>query len=133
MRPRYETEADRERERDVLAAICLRWDCVARKLPVDGHTLDYELINPGGRVIAEIKCRPHRHDYYDTYMISLGKVRAGGPFGLLIVQFSDGIYWLRFGDKHITGLGGRRDRGDPADIEDVALYPVEQFRYVRGT
>lgn len=100
---------------------------------------DYEMVREGLAVaIVEVKVRRCKMREYPTYMVSEAKALGlrdaaieRGIAGVLLVRWSDAAGWLRLDAgqtvKWTVGLGGRVDRGDPADIERVVLLPIAWF------
>lgn len=142
-RPQYETPADIQREKWVVAAIERAWSCGFVKFPpcaqIEGAL--HRWPDPISALV-EIKCRTNTADKYETYMISAEKIRAGKqwsdrfggvPF-FLVVSWVDRVGWwkLPFDFSAKTSQGGRRDRNDPADIEAVLHIPVSDFRQLNA-
>ena len=136
MRPTYERAEDRNRQRLVMGAFCQSYGCSAKELPAFAPW-DFEVSVDGDPVaIVEVKCRTTGIYAYPTYLVGIAKVeamlaeasaRAIAP--ILLVSWSDARGWVNLADApHEVAAGGRRDRNDPADIERVALIPVEEFR-----
>lgn len=141
MRPMYETPEDRAAQRATILRVEAAWPGMValefgepEKKPA---RIDYLLTNGARRHSwAEIKTRTTPHDEYPTYMISLAKIQDGltlsemqfCPF-LLIVRFTDGIYWISITNEteYTVKLGGRRDRGDAKDEEDCAFIDMKLF------
>jgi len=111
-RPLYETQEDIQRETAVAAELCRAWKCQSRKFG-KAYTLDYELLRDGEVVaLCEIKCRFVSWDTYDTYMISIQKIKEARHVNM---------------EPDWTEQGGRTDRDDPMDIEEVAHYKTERL------
>ena len=136
MRLKYEKPEDIVAERTALDNACEVWKCTAEKLPIR-YELDYLLLREGrGVAWLEIKSRTNPRGAYPTYMISLGKVMAARRLSeasqfpsFLLVKWSDYCGYVRLDsllDFEIA-FDGRTDRGDPDDIEPVALIPLEEF------
>jgi hypothetical protein len=136
MRPTYERAEDRNRQRTVMGWFCQSYGCSAKELPPLA-AWDFEATLDGDVVaIVEVKCRTNGINAYPTYLISHAKVEAMlaeasartiAP--ILLVSWSDARGWVNLADApHEVADGGRRDRNDPADIERVALIPVEEFK-----
>ena len=136
MRLIYEKPEDIAAERAALDKACEIWKCTAEKLPIK-YELDYLLLREGtGVAWLEIKSRTNPRTAYPTYMISLGKIMAARRLSeasqfpsFLLVQWSDYCGYVRLDsllDFEIA-FDGRTDRGDPDDIEPVALIPLEEF------
>jgi hypothetical protein len=136
MRPIYERPEDRTRQRECIDAFCAAFGCTALETPrLAGW--DYALSVDGHPVaLAEVKVRSNPMDAYPTYLISERKVEIlveqaelQGVAPLLIVQWTDAKGWCRPDRADYTiGTGGRVDRGDPADIEPVALIKISDFQ-----
>lgn len=136
MRPIYERAEDRVRQREVIDAFCAAYGC-AYDERVALCAWDYDLTYRGARVaLAEVKVRTNAIGAYPTYMISRRKladlVREADRYAvvpLLIVRWSDARGWWRVRlEQAQAGVGGRVDRGDPADIEAVALIEISRFQ-----
>jgi hypothetical protein len=139
MRPIYETESDLEKEREIGKSLSRAWKASLHKLP-RAYNVDWMLVNEDGQAKAfvELKSRSNRSTQYPTLMLSLhkwmhGKAMAkeiGGVF-LIVVKWTDGLYYHRQGDCEVTyGVGGRTDRGDAQDVEPVVHIPVDAFKMV---
>ena len=134
----YESRADLEKERHVADVIAPRWKCSAKKLPT-AYFIDWVLMR-GAKTAAfvEVKCRNNPKDQFPTFMLSLAKwmhgrqlsVIADVPF-FVVVQWTDGIYWVNAADVQVeVGFGGRADSGDEQDMEPVVFIPVNCFKRV---
>ena len=138
LRPIYETDQDRGREREVHRYLESKLGCVFSTADtlanVDGFlcTEDGEL-----SAVVEIKTRRNPKDKYPTYMLSAAKWRNGLEIGkiyaipfVLIVKFTDGVYAVALSDKYKSSHGGRYDRGDAKDIEECIYIPIDKFHKV---
>ena len=113
-----------------------------------GYGRDRIIRDHDGRLLGtvEIKARTNPRLRYPTYMIDLAKVAAmkqdadDGIVPLLVVQWTDWAGYIdttewrwRDGrpDGIEVGMGGRRDRNDPKDIDLCAFIPVEWFTAVQ--
>jgi hypothetical protein len=136
MRLIYEKPEDIVAERTVLDRACEGWRCTAKKLPIK-YELDYLLLREGkGVAWLEIKSRTNPRTEYPTYMIALTKIMAARRLSeasqlrsFLLVQWSDYCGYVRLDSllDFRVAVGGRTDRGDPDDIEPVALIPIMDF------
>jgi hypothetical protein len=142
MRPIYERDEDRRRQREAVAVL----EQATGLRAVETARLagwDFEVLRADGTVagLVEVKCRRHEHDHYPTYIISRAKVialaqacREHGCMGGLLVAWRDRTGWLRVENRRRnhwpTITGGRRDRNDPADIEAMYEIPVTDFRFI---
>jgi hypothetical protein len=136
MRPIYESAKDRERERFAAGILEREWRIKARKQ--EGlASIDYRLELPGGEVVAlaEVKYRPTP---YPSIFLSLKKapaIRQAERNNLDVwycILRDDGLYSTRIDPqlRYPRQMGGRRDRGDPDDIEELALVPWSDFTVV---
>ena len=128
MRPTYETEADRKREREVIEVIAAMGNMRADKLK-EYSAVDFALIR-GTKVwgVAEVKVRDK---LYPQMMLSLHKVQALRNYAALglearvVYATPQGIYVKKIGPESIDGwigIGGRKDRGDPDDQELMVFF-----------
>ena len=137
MRPRYERQTDLSNEADVAASLAARWG--QRPVKLDAlHPYDYAFYDGRGVPCChvEIKCR---NASYATYRISLQKWRRMLEFsrrtdmpGALVVRWPVGsVIKLMLAPvihrPHGIVMGGRQDRGDPADIEEMVEIPMSEF------
>jgi len=138
MRPKYERQTDLSNEADVAALLAARWESRAEKLePL--HPYDCAFYTKHGVLwgYAEIKCR---NASYATYRISLQKWRRMLEFsrrtgipGCLVVRWPvSGVMRLLLAPviprPHGIVMGGRQDRGDPSDIEEMVEIPMAEFQ-----
>lgn len=124
----YESEDDRVNQRRVMAAIsdALGWDYV--EMP-RLHRYDFETTLRHGVVTIEVKCR---NRWYGEMFVSADKaihnhneaLRTGARH-LIVFAVGDDIrgHKMRHDLKYQIMVGGRKDRDDPADIEQVLLIP----------
>lgn len=133
-RPLYESPTDLANELDVAGVLAARWKVSPHKLPIS-YGVDFGLFRDGAPVAwAEIKCRTNARDRYATYCIALGKAQAGltlsrvtgRPFAI-VVRWTDCLGYLIVKSIEDIRWGGRRDRGDAADLEPMAHWPTESF------
>jgi hypothetical protein len=135
MRPLYETAQDRLRQRAVMDAFQRRYQCQLVEMPAKCNW-DYEIWrNEMIVALAEVKCRRNAMCKYPTYLLSKMKadaiVQACASLSLsplLIVQWSDTAGWVWLNDGPFEeGHGGRVDRNDPRDMEQVIYIPISKF------
>jgi hypothetical protein len=133
-RPLYESPTDLANELDVAGVLAARWKVSPCKLPIS-YGVDFGLFRDGAPVAwAEIKCRTNARDRYATYCIALGKAQAGlmlsratgRPFAI-VVRWTDRLGYLIVKSIEDIRWGGRRDRGDSADLEPMVHWPTESF------
>ena len=136
-RPMYESQRDRDNEQRVIDLMKERRGLVLRKMPIS-YRLDFMIMKDHEVLgFAELKSRNVPSTAYDTLLISLGKVAAANLLWrtselpcYLIALFTDRCGVIDFRAPHELGLGGRVDRGDPADVEPVAHYPMSRFTWL---
>ena len=134
-RQRYETKEDLGRETSAKERLEIRWNVVLHKLPIK-YGADWMAERSGVPVaVLEYKNRPHEHTRFETYLLSLHKyisvlavADAAGVLAVLVVEFSDGVYWVKLAEcPSETGWGGRTDRGDSGDTEPCKFIPMTCF------
>lgn len=145
MRPKYETEKDRELERETIEALCrgVQRQSVLRYVAFPEYAIgDYFLFSAGrARAICEIKTRRCSINTYATYMIDVKKVRKMisvcgrlkvAP--IMAVRWSDAIGWIDLSKAEPETIqeGGRYDRGDRFDIGQMMYIPIDQFEVIDG-
>lgn len=142
MRPIYETGDDRVREQFVADAVAAHWK-VDLQREEQLETNDYKLLKNGRFfAILEVKFRKGydwcQLRWMDTYMLSLDKwfrlwrLCAEHEVALcLAVADKHGEVWASTwrGKPPVYDVrqGGRRDRGDAKDIEEVIHIPIDEF------
>jgi hypothetical protein len=139
MRPLYETQADRDGEREIVLQLCNAWDCMAEKGRELGF-VDYYLYKPKTNLIAVVEIKNRKTlslNKFPAYMISKKKITNGLSIGnelavpyLLVVNFAESLMFaeIKKGYKFKEAMGGRKDRGDPNDIEEVVFIPISLFK-----
>lgn len=139
MRPIYETASDLSAEDGVSAALSKAWGIEMEKLP-DLHTFD-RAVKQGGVLKAFVEIK-NRNKSYPTYLISLKKWRdmlrisdaAGVPAILAVCWPVNGERKIKVirvnGAEFSVVQGGRKDRNDPRDMEDMVEIPISQFEDV---
>jgi len=152
-RTQYETDADRENERDainVLINVLTRSNAATYEVVKLSKTqrLDYALLkyaqDADGAEIAfvEVKCRNNSKFAFNTYMISASKFHTGiemhsqGFKFILLVEFTDGLYWYMYDESHDIEYkkGGRtRLTRDAYDEEVCAYIPMKLFKPLAGS
>jgi hypothetical protein len=133
----YETAQDLHNEHDVIERVSLHLNADYKKLPIS-YKLDFAMHKMASQMVwffCEVKVRTNPVNRYPTMMLNLDKVMAArdlsrhtGIDSFLIVQWSDKIGTINFGDVFEVGFGGRRDRGDSQDIGLMAHFEVERFK-----
>lgn len=139
MRPVYESTVDRDEQSRALGHVCRAWRGVTAFEFPPLACADWMLHNSNSKTfaLAELKGRTCARDSYATVILSKKKLdRALATADalrvsfILFVEWNEGMFWLRIADasKFRVARGGRSDRDDPADIEDVYHIPVKDFR-----
>lgn len=144
---RRENEHNRIVERKIIDAFCERSGWVAEKIELEQYKVDFAL-KEGDVIRAYAECKERIKDKstaWDTVMLGISKVDALIRLGLyskqgafFVVQFSDGIFFMKLEYKHIAMLRerdlvwwlGRKDRNDARDYEPCARLPLDQFKPV---
>lgn len=139
MRPIYETATDISREAGIAASLAACWDCRFQKMP-KFYGVDFAALRKG-EITAWFEIK-HRFASYPSYRLSLHKWMRGielseitGKPAFIVVSWPvDGkrevIYRAINRDPVKVVLGGRKDRGDPDDIEPMVEIPVGEFKRV---
>lgn len=136
-RRHYETDADLAREAAAVATLCEALGCEALKMPLASRADALLYRNGEAKTVIEFKRRSTRRRAYPTYMIGKAKydaLCAWVPLGFkaaLLVQWSDELAYVMVPIEHDTGEGGRTDRGDERDIEEVVHIATEHFKTIR--
>ena len=140
-RPQYESGADRANENAMWPMLEKALGGTLHKLPQQ-YGLDWMLCTEEGVALKwiELKARNHEYGAYPTYAISMSKVmraialeRDTGLPSLLVVRYLNVVYIAYFrsfiggGGKGFVRVGGRKDRGDPQDVEPMWHLPIGQM------
>ena len=141
MRPTYETEADRERERRVLDQLARQWRCGFCQFPVYSAIDGLFLGRGGARAAASVVCRTCSSAQYPTLIIGQEKVdRARAAAELLkvklflAIRWTDALGWLSilaidFEKRRVN----RHDRpGDDKASEPGYEIPIDWFSFLNG-
>jgi hypothetical protein len=136
----YEKAQDLENEKRAQAIVEAAWGAEVRKTQAHANW-DWEIYKDGKLLaLGEVKKRNNAHDKYATYHIALDKVRRGmdaskarGVRFVIFVQFIDGLYRIDTKAQPIHHIeeGGRFDRGDKFDVEQMAHYKVSQMKQIK--
>ena len=138
MRPTYETAEDRKREKAVADKITEKINVPLNRYP-EYHPFDWYGDFNGIRHNVEIKCRDIIWGKYKTIILSRRKmvdgwhefITQGRPFIFVVKDRQGKIMRYRMTRKNAARLksrmGGRWDRGDPQDIEQVVDIPINMF------
>lgn len=140
-RPRYETEADRQREATVGQRFAAAFnDLTMEKLP-HGHDADFLATDKNGKTaLVEVKTRTCTSTTYPTYHVSKDKLsrllrnaEKGGHDALLLVQWRDRLGYISVKTYLANATfkeGGRWDRGDKHDVEVMADIAIRHFKFI---
>ena len=88
------------------------------------------------KCVVEVKTRKNERNRYPTYMLSKNKydtlcgATSHNMDALLAVQWTDQLGVIQLPTEHIVSTGGRYDRNDPMDVEQVVLIPTVNFKRV---
>jgi len=141
MRQTYESQSDRERELRLKKRLEAFFNCTLDKMPFK-YSTDYMRFS-GGKVTGLIEVK-HRHvssQDFDTYMISLHKIKEsleyaeliGVPFGL-VVNWRDKIGALKITREMITPDRIKTQkvnyRNDEGDIEPCVHFDIADFSII---
>lgn len=133
-RPVYESEQDLFNERQLAVKAERAWRCEMVKQS-KFNQFDYAAVRDG-RVVAfvEMRVRSTPLRKYPTMILSANKLQAAqamhmatGLPCLFLVQWTDVAGFVSMLNQYPVIMGGRTDRGDPADIEALATIPTEDF------
>lgn len=142
MRPVYETDGDRDREKSVITYACSVWKCEAMRMP-KMYPVDWSLQRNGSiKAFAEVKWR---YKSYSTYIISAHKwhtaislAKAFDLIALLLVCWPDQagvrhVIWTQMKPENMKRLvhAGRTDRGDAQDLEPCVEIDVSKFNLLK--
>ncbi len=135
-RPMYETSESLKNESEVASRISSAWNTKLNKLPIK-YRVDYAA-ERNGKIVAwiEVKTRKYNMNDFDSFMLSLDKYNASVQLGsitnlpvTLVVRWSDKIgYADLLHCRGVIKMGGRKDRGDPQDVEPAVYIPIDDFR-----
>lgn len=134
MRPAYAEPAQREAAHLIALKVV---DRVGGRLLslTDADPVEYAIVgaNNVGLAGLDVRTRNVRHDKYPTTIISdkritraLNMVKSAPLF--IAISFTDGVYVFDSRRVSFTKMlvlpGGRKDRGDPQDVEMVRHFPM---------
>ena len=131
-----ETKQDRINEIRVINKFCRKYNFQYKKL--GQFDLDFELYkNKKPIAYAEIKCRTHHFNQFETQFISVKRYNEFKEYSkkkpcVLIVQYTDGIYFVntkKIPKKDIK-VGGRKNPRPnmPNDIEPLVHFKRSLFK-----
>lgn len=138
-RPLYESARNLQDERAATTIIQQWGRCTLTKLSVHEH-IDFRAFRDNQPVaLIEFKRRHNNRCQYPTYMIAkqkwdngirMSKVE-GIPF-VLVIKWVDGYHFLQVNDNtpHTLAQGGRYDRGDKLDIEQMVYIDTNLFKFI---
>ena len=138
-RPRYESRQDRENEAQIIQDFCGIYGYDVERQE-DRRRVNYFCYRGEElKLIVEVKSRNNRRDHYPDVMFSKRKwdsglrlsEKHGVPFMIIIrwTDFTGGIS-NRMAEPDRIGRGGRSDRGDPADKEQMVYFATSKFRQI---
>ena len=139
-RPRYETAEDRVREAEAAQKFADVMLLDVKKLEA-GHRADFAVLDNGVEIgYLEVKTRTCNSTTYKTYHVSKDKLDAllalakkENKRAALIVQWQDRAGFIGVG-KFLSNAtfkkGGRWDRGDKFDVEQMAEVDINLFQFL---
>jgi hypothetical protein len=147
-RPIYETRTDQLNESLVMCEfLCMMNEASGRqyraeKIPMtDGHSPDYRVVQEGSDIVVaytEVKRRHYTSQQIEDMggvFLSAAKYRVlenlalNGYRTAFVVAFDDvwGYYVITECDV-VAGTGGRVDRNDPMDVENLVRFLPDQMK-----
>ena len=142
VRPIYERDNDLAREAEVQKILMdTYFEVGAKAKKMDQHSGgDYFVTEPNGaESVVEIKTRTRKMNDFKTYIIATQKIDKltsmkdkTCDYVFLVIKWTDaiGIIELPLKDAKKTS-GGRTDRNDEADIEEMYEFPIADFELVK--
>ena len=135
-RPKYESADDRSNQHYVISKLEVAFGARAQT-PVEEYASYDGVFDFSSRpFVVEVKVRKNERNRYPTYMLSKMKydtlcgMAKHGTDALLAVQWTDQLGVIQLPTRHTVSTGGRYDRNDPMDVEQVVLIPVKKFKRV---
>jgi len=136
VRPIYETAGDRAREERVVREACKSFNCEAE---FQERLSSNDVVFKRVVAVGEIKTRKNEMARYPDYLLSqhkfqslLEKARRLNVPAILVVGFTDGIYYCNLRSSYPVRTGGRVDRKDPKDVESCVFIPMTEFIPLKG-
>lgn len=141
----YETTKDREKETEVIAKFCNKFQTKAHKMSIK-YQLDYCITDFRNRVraFAEVKARNCNLTTYPTIFLSQDKFSRALLFikhfltdrltpiqFLFITRFNDGDFYYKYSEEHALSVevsGRTVQTRRPDDVEPVVLIPTKYFK-----
>jgi len=141
MRPFYESDEDREQEKEIISAVAGSWNVDFVKMKIS-CIIDYALIeNEKVVAVVEVRRRNYSKDDIDRLgglIIGTGKIFSakkwigiGIPF-IFVVKLKEEIFYIVIKNEEDwpvmnIEMGGTRKRNDWQDIEPCCLMPMNIF------
>lgn len=140
-RPRYETAADRTREAGAMQRFVSAFQNVTAEKLSQGHRADFLAVDGNNRkAYVEVKTRTCTSGQYETYHVSHDKLKSllalaekDGYDAVLLVQWKDKTGYIpvkRYLANATFKQGGRWDRKDKFDVEEMAEVPISLFKFI---
>jgi len=136
----YERPEDLAREKAVMDIIAAEYFDGAPAEKMDQHSGADFLVTErnGAESIVEIKTRTAKVGQYKTYIIArqkydkMLKLQNRYDYAFLAIRWTDaiGIVQLPLLCEYKVIQGGRRDRNDKADIEEMIEFPISEFEII---
>jgi len=143
IRPRYETDADRDAETQIITDWCARYRYDWQKMPGQYAHIDFALMRGDTvQAVAEVKNRPSWKAGYPDVFLGMTKVNdlycchiTGMP-ALFVVRLGDGTIRHaridgRCKDWVVTWTGNKQRNDGMGDIEPCYRIPIAAFRQMK--
>ena len=108
--PSLETRDDQKREERVAGYLEGVWDVTCHKLPTS-YSLDYWIESREKCYWCEVKVRTFEYDQYDTFILSVAKLRNGASFAtatkvpfITVYAMTDGLYYHEWDPNHVYDI-----------------------------
>jgi len=108
--PSLETRDDQKREERVAGYLEGVWDVPCHKLPTS-YSLDYWIESKEKCYWCEVKVRTFEYDKYDTFILSVAKLRNGASFAtatkvpfITVYAMTDGLYYHEWDPNHVYDI-----------------------------
>ena len=108
--PSLETRDAQKREERVAGYLEGVWDVTCHKLPTS-YSLDYWIESREKCYWCEVKVRTFEYDKYDTFILSVAKLRNGASFAtatkvpfITVYAMTDGLYYHEWDPNHVYDI-----------------------------
>lgn len=125
--PSLETRDDQKREERVAGYLEGAWNVTCHKLPTT-YSLDYWIESADKCFWCEVKCRTFASDKYDTFILSVAKLRKGASYArstnipfIIVYAMTDGLFFHKWDPNHTYDIRMNLSK-DPTYIDDNEPY-----------